>query len=303
MLQALDLATVAICTVAALTLVHIVAWRTTSAARFPELASSRAWARTYPLRARLETRAPGLHAWLAGRLDPGSFNGLLLTFMVLAALCIVALLAGLAENVIETDGVVHFDQAVNAFLGPWRGSHWVEVFLWVTALGDGPTLTAVAVVATGFLWIGRRYSFVLPLWVTFLGAQATTWAGKYAIARPRPEFIQAAFETSPSFPSGHATAATALYGFLAYVLVRDLPDRRPRFEVVFWTAALILAIDVSRIFLSVHYTSDVIAGNMVGGIWLLVGFAIAEWARARGAAASYQIPVSAPIEECSHERP
>jgi membrane-associated phospholipid phosphatase len=55
----------------------------------------------------------------------------------------------------------------------------------------------------------------------------------------------------------------ALYGFLAYALTRNLPGRRERFEVAFWTAVLIAAIGFSRIFLSLHYTTDVLAGSMV----------------------------------------
>lgn len=115
-----------------------------------------------------------------------------------------------------------------------------------------------------------------------LGAQITTWAGKFAIARRRSDSTQAVSETSPSLPSGHATASMALYGFLAYALVRDLPGRRERFEVTFWIAMLIATVGFSRSSLSVHsahYATDVPSGFMVGVFWLLVGFAVSEWFR------------------------
>lgn len=260
------------------------AWRLlhsliTAAERLFALQGTRTWARVRPLQAWLRLRHPRLHAVLAARLSPKPFTGLPLTLCMLAALYIAALFGGLTEEVIEAGAVLRFDQAVNALFGPWRERLLVRAFVWITALGAGPALTIVAMTATGFLWADRRTGYILPLWVAFLGAQATTWSGKYFIARHRPEFIQAMSETSPSFPSGHATASMALYGFLAYALVRDLPGRRERFEVAFWTAALIAAIGFSRIFRSLHYTTDVLAGFLVGAFWLLVGFALGEWLR------------------------
>jgi undecaprenyl-diphosphatase len=137
-------------------------------------------------------------------------------------------------------------------------------------------VVAVAVASSGLLVSGRRRELAVPLWTTLIGAEATTWAGKFLIDRQRPTFIEAASALSPSFPSGHSTAAMAVYGFLAYLVARDLPTARQRFEVVFWTSILIILIGFSRIFLSVHFTSDVLSGFIVGAFWLLAGFAIAE---------------------------
>lgn len=260
---------------------HALAWRLlhvliSATGRLALLRQTRAWARVRPLQAWLRLRHPRLYGVLAPRLRPRPFTGLPLTLLVLGAFYVAALLGGLTEAVLEGGVVLRFDQAVNAAFGPWRVEPLVGILLWITAFGAGPALTAVSAVTTAFLWADRRRGFILPLWVAFLGAQATTWPGKFIVARHRPDFIEAVSEASPSFPSGHATASMALYGFLAYALVRDLPGRRERFEVTFWVAVLILAIGFSRIFLSMHYTTDVAAGFMVGAFWLLVGFAMSE---------------------------
>jgi len=265
---------------------HALAWHllhviVSTLDRLPLLRQTRAWARVRPLQAWLRLRHPRLHAILAARFRPKPFTGLPLTLLVSGAFYVAVLLGGLTGEVLEAGTVLRFDQAVNAALGPWRMRPLVGILLWITALGAGPALTAVAAVATAFLWADRRPGFILPLWVAFLGAQATTWSGKFVIARHRPDFIQAVSEASPSFPSGHATASMTLYGFLAYALVRDLPRRRERFEVAFWVAVLVLAIGFSRVFLSLHYTTDVAAGFMVGLFWLMVGFAVSEWTRNR----------------------
>jgi undecaprenyl-diphosphatase len=250
-------------------------------AMLPGLPRSRAWARTHPMRAWLIAKAPRSYALIAARLRPTAFTGLPLTLMVLAALYVAGLLGGLVDAVVDARGVVGSDLAVNQGLAAWREPWMIGAFLWITTLGAGAALAAVAVTATGFLWADRRPGLILPLWLVFLGAVGTTWAGKYAIDRARPVFLADITALSPSFPSGHATGAMAVYGFLAYALVRDLPGRRQRFEVCYWAAVLIGAIGFSRIYLSVHFVTDVAAGFLVGAFWLLVGVALAEWTRAR----------------------
>lgn len=293
--NALLLAMAAAVLVAAL---HMLMWRLMAIIRsaltwLPGLQTSGAWARLRPMRAWLRVRHPRLYSHLRARLDPRNFAGLSLTMLAIAALYVAALLSGLTEDVIEAGGVLHVDQAINAAFAPWREPLLVAVFLWITGLGTGSALTAVAAIATGLLWADRRLRFAMPLWVSFLGAQATAYAGKFAVARQRPEFIEAVQAISPSFPSAHATGAMAVYGFIAYAIARNLSRPGQRFEVVFWAGVLIATIGFSRIFLSLHYTTDVVAGFMVGGFWLLVGFSLAEHGRSleqRASATPYAGP-------------
>jgi undecaprenyl-diphosphatase len=87
---------------------------------------------------------------------------------------------------------------------------------------------------------------------------------------------------SPAFPSAHATGAAAVYGFVAYAIIRDALSARQRFEVAYWSMVLIALVSFSRIFLGVHFASDVAAGLLVGSFWLLVAFTLAEYLRQRG---------------------
>lgn len=242
----------------------------------PRLREWSALAYAHPLRAAFAERWPRAYAIAGRRLSPHRFNGLPLTLLAAAALYVLGLFGGLIEDLLQREGLVRVDDAINAFFAPYRVTPLVETLLWLTAFGSSPAIIAVALVATGFVWSYGRTFLLAPLWITVLGSQATTWAGKYLIGRERPPFIEAASAVAPSFPSGHATAAMAVYGFLAYALARELPAARARFELVFWTAVLITLVGFSRIFLSVHYASDVVAGFLVGTFWLLVGFAVAE---------------------------
>ena len=238
-----------------------------------------AWARAKPVRLRFAAGHPRLRAFLGGRLNPASFRGLSLTLLCLVAVYAAALLGGLIEDLREADGPMLLDAGVNARLLSYRAPWLVAGFLWITALGAGPAITGTAAAASALLWSQGRTRLLAPLWTTLAGAEATTWAGKYVIGRTRPSFLDAVTEASPSFPSGHATAATALIGFLAYVTARGLPSLRQRFEASFWAAVIIGLICFSRVFLSLHYLSDVAAGVLVGTVWLLVGIGAAELSR------------------------
>lgn len=230
-------------------------------------------------RSGLSERYPRLSALTEARLTRKRFTGLALTLMVLAAGYIVALLGGLVEELIEAEELIHFDQAINQALGALRTDTVVQVFAFVTGWADASAIVAVAAVTTGLLAaLGHGY-LVVPLWVVVLGSQLTTYAGKYGFDRQRPEFVTEVVAATPSFPSGHATSAIAVYGFIAYVLSRESVATRPRFEIVFWSAVVVVLVGFSRMLLSLHYASDVVAGFLVGGFWLLVGFAIAELMR------------------------
>lgn len=234
----------------------------------------------------LARRYPRISEWVAGRFEATHFMGLPLTLMIAAALYMAVLFGGLVEEVLEAEEIERIDRAIVAAFDPWRGPVGIDVMSWITNLGDSATLAGVLVVATGFLWASRRTLYILPQWLAFAGSWIVTWAGKFILARPRPEFLTGVMESSPAFPSGHATSSLAVYGFVAYAIARDLPSDRARFEVIYWACMLILLIGISRVYLSVHFASDVAAGFLVGGFWLLTAICAAEWRRS--------IPVTPP---------
>jgi undecaprenyl-diphosphatase len=108
--------------------------------------------------------------------------------------------------------------------------------------------------------------------VTFFGEPTTIvgFALKDLVRRARPDgLIPAIRETGFSFPSGHATGSMAFYGFTAFILCRLYP--RYAKAVVTIAAVIILTIGMSRLYLGVHFPSDVVGGYLVGGLWLFIG--------------------------------
>ncbi len=216
-----------------------------------------------------------------GRLERHRFAARPLRLLLFAAACVAALAGGLLELVLASPGITALDGRINLLLEPYRAPWLVRSFAWFTGLGSTAALLAASAVATAFLLILARGRLVAPLWLTVAGAELTTWAGKFIIDRPRPDFLTSVTALSPSFPSAHATGAVAVYGFIAYTLGRELSCPGRRFELGYWTAVLVLLILFSRVYLGVHYASDVLAGLLVGGFWLLIGMALAMQRTAR----------------------
>ncbi len=198
--------------------------------------------------------------------------------LLAAAGCAAGLFALLAFAVMHAAAVTSLDEGISNLLAPYRASWLLAAFMWLTTLGTGAALAGMVVVATGFLWLDpRRAKLILPLWTAFTGAQASVWISKFAFDRARPVFLDGgATAASPSFPSAHMTGAVATLGFIAYVMARDAPDRGDRFEIAFWTLTLVALIGFSRVFLGVHFASDVAGGVLIGGAWLLAGVALTQ---------------------------
>ena len=151
---------------------------------------------------------------------------------------------------------------------------WLDVVAReVTALGNTATLLVISLAACAILWaVGRRISVTLLL--VSLGTGTVVMYGmKHLFDRPRPEVVAAAtpLET-PGFPSGHAMMAAVAYGTVAY-LVGRLGTGRIRTATWVGAGLVILLIGLSRIYLGVHYPTDVLAGWLAGVGWtsLLVG--------------------------------
>lgn len=232
--------------------------------------------REHPLVTAFAERFPRAAGVLWRRLTPERFSGLPMTLIVVACLYIAFVLFGIVDLVVSSRGVVAFDDRVMSWFAPYRSDARVSAGMLLTGLGGTSTLIASVIIASSFLWAHRRRGIVGPMWLAFIGVEIVTTIGKGWVDRARPVFTTIATAHSPSFPSGHTTGATVVFGFLAYAIARDLASHRRRFAIGYGATMLILVIGVSRVFLGVHFASDVIAGWLIGIFWLLVAFAVAE---------------------------
>ena len=224
-------------------------------------------------------RMTARHVFLTGVQE--RFGDELIRTLLKTACVLVAVFIVLAILVTKWSAISALDVAINASFQPFRSPWLLELFLLVTTFGTVIFAgLAVASVSVLLFW-AERPRLLLPLWVSFFGAEFTTWIAKYAVNRARPQFLDGIVELNPSFPSGHATASTVVLGFIGYLLASTQPTREQQVEVGFWFAMAIASVCFSRLFLSLHFLSDVLAGLLVGGLWLLIGICICEWQKSR----------------------
>lgn len=161
------------------------------------------------------------------------------------------------------------DQAVLIFFTNNRAL-WLNFFmLVVTYSGSYMVVGGLSLLSAVSFFIHKHMARILPLFVSVGGAAGTTYALKHIFYRARPVIETLYLETGSSFPSGHATVAMALYGFIFYTIWKHDKHYLKKPLIIF-LFILIILIGVSRLYLGVHYISDVLAGYAVGFVWLVL---------------------------------
>jgi len=214
--------------------------------------------------------------FLRKRLDKNNFYGLPLTLLSLALFYVLALFGGIIEDIINSDIIVSMDiRAANLFT-IFRNAELTKIFFWITLLGKWQVVLIFAISAMLILWFWEKKSYIAPLMLSIVGSEVFTFIGKIVFRRARPD-VAIYPESSFSFPSGHATIAIAFYGFLAYCLIRNIKSWKYKVNIFFISLIAILLIGFSRLYLGVHYVSDVWGGYLSGAIWLIIAISLSEY--------------------------
>ena len=164
-----------------------------------------------------------------------------------------------------------FDFAVFEFMKPLISELRTDTMQFFTFLGTHTFLIPMNCLLIGyFLFIKRHrwYSITVP--VVSLGGVSLMAILKNLFGRPRPDNPLLKTVSGLSFPSGHALVSVAFYGLLIYLVWHNITHKFWRWVVIVLLLMLILTIGVSRIYLRVHYASDVLAGFAMGLIWLVL---------------------------------
>ncbi|MCG3879460.1 phosphatase PAP2 family protein [Psychrobacter sp. Ps6] len=234
-----------------------------------------------PLMVGLQQKYPAMFGFITKRFARGHFSGLILTILTLLNIYILALFAGLVEDVVNADSIVTTDLFVSQHMSVLQDSSIVPAFVFITSLGSTP-ITCLIILLTAILCAVVRQPYILVgLLISTIGSTTFTFLSKMAFQRSRPIDILL-MEHTYSFPSGHATISIALYGFLAYMAIRFSQSFIRQVRILSLAVLLCLFIGLSRIVLNEHYLSDVMGGFLVGTLWLTIAISMMEWLTARG---------------------
>jgi membrane-associated phospholipid phosphatase len=214
-------------------------------------------------------RAASTPGQLGGRLfgslrtDPRSRRIAVLVALLGADL---AALAHIIEDYVTGDPLVRWDVSFARWLFDHSNPTLVEAAKIVTWLGNGLFLGALVAWFVFVLLRRRRVNEALLITIAFVGSQIVNALLKLAFHRPRPELAFVHLDTF-SFPSGHATGAAAVYTLLAWLALRRVRTPVSRVLIVLSAALVIAAVGFTRMYLEVHYLSDVLAGTAAGLAW------------------------------------
>jgi undecaprenyl-diphosphatase len=219
----------------------------------------------------LGARTFGASRWLLAR----ERRWLLLLAAALAAL---GTFGELSEDLIEDDELLAFDTALLRAVAEHRQA-WLTIHaIDLTALGSVTVLTLAGLVAGVPLLRIRDHHGALQLLLAMLGVALWTYLTKNLFSRERPELVYRLLEVQGySFPSGHSSGSATLYVTLALVLRRHVRSLGSRTLLFAGCGGLALAIGLSRVYLGVHYPSDVASGLAFGSGWALLLAAAFEW--------------------------
>jgi membrane-associated phospholipid phosphatase len=222
---------------------------------------------------RVRSRYPRPGRFLGRRLAPKEATGLALTLGVGVVLALGLSFGQLLDNVLESDGIAVADHPVLRFLATHR-EPWLVTTMQVISHVGSPAGVGITAILMGVVLAWYRRSW-LPLLIIGSGAVGIGMINltvKWVVSRSRPpKAIAVLGEDGFSFPSGHTTGSTVVWLLLAWMISRWLIRGNASRDLI-WIGALfvIVAVGVSRVYLGVHFPSDVLAGWTLGAAWAVI---------------------------------
>lgn len=182
--------------------------------------------------------------------------------------CLLILLglANLADEVLEQEAF-HFDEAILLWINQFASPTLDGVMLMFTHLGNPSVVIPLTCVGFSWLWWCRQRTIAIVFAINCVGGAVLSTGLKLFFGKSRPTlWPQIITETTYSFPSGHALGSMVLYGFSAYLLARRFPRQN---QLIYAGAVLLIGgIGLSRLYLGVHWPTDVLAGYGIGFLWI-----------------------------------
>jgi len=165
-----------------------------------------------------------------------------------------------------------------------RGPEWLKDFMRdITALGGAPVLTLISLGVIGYLLLHKSYRSLLLVLIATVSGLLMSLLLKFYFFRSRPDIVpHLMVETTPSFPSGHSMMSAVVYFTLAALLTRLETSNKIRIYTISITVFVVFIIGISRVFLGVHYPTDVLAGWTFGLFWAMLCWYIARYLQTQG---------------------
>jgi undecaprenyl-diphosphatase len=212
---------------------------------------------------------PRLATFIRNRMSPHYYFGLHLTVGFLVITALLYFFAKVVGGIYGPGEILKTDSRIIKIVDIFYNTATTKAMIFLTNLGRWEVIVTISfVLLVGFLIKRRWYAAIALVSSTMIG-ELFVFFLKNIIKRQRPDEINhLVYQSGYSFPSGHATLAVIFYGLLAYFLIKKIKHWESKVGVFLLSVFLIFFIGLSRVYLGVHYPSDVLAGFLLGFAWL-----------------------------------
>ncbi len=199
---------------------------------------------------------------------PGKFS-VNIIWGIVAGASLLSLFAKISKDLLYHE-LGTFDKVVTQYIQSFTTGEITKITIFITQIGSPLGDTIVMLAADGYLLFRLKHTWeTLVLAISLAGGALLNLILKDIFHRARPNIVHLVKVGGYSFPSGHAMISATFYGMLGYIIWLNLHEHgKPSWYVWMLTIVYVVAIGFSRIYLGVHFPSDVVAGFAAGGVWL-----------------------------------
>lgn len=225
----------------------------------------------------ISTKYPSTYKFLLRRISLDYFKGLPLTLILIAAISNAFLFFEIVEKIENGQFLQTIDIRIANLFHGIRVDSIARCLYFFTQLGSLFIVALITLITSLYFLYKKFYAHIISLCSAVIGSSLTALIGKNHFLRMRPTDLSYYKEFSYSFPSGHSTIAVSFYGLLFYFYIRSRSNFKAKSVWTIIALTFILLLGFSRLYLCVHYLSDVLAGYILGFLWFLFSVSIVEW--------------------------
>ena len=225
----------------------------------------------------ISEKYPKTYTFILRRVSLDYFRGLPLTLIIITSIANAFLFFEIAEKIENGQFLQTIDFSIANLFHANRINFIARGLYLFTQLGSLFFVSLITLIASFYFLYKKYFAHIISLCSAVIGSSLTVLIGKSHFLRVRPTDLSYYKEFSYSFPSGHSTIAVAFYGLLFYFYIRSLSNFKTKSLMTVIALIFIFLLGFSRIYLCVHYLSDVLAGFSLGFLWFLFAVSIVEW--------------------------
>lgn len=210
------------------------------------------------------------------RFERNNFFGLPLSTLITAFLINLFLLTKICFKVINSEKIILIDNYIIKLIYQLRVEIIAKIFYFITMLGHPVCISILSLALSLWCFYKKKSIWVISIFISIIGSMLSMALGKHVYHIDRPHQFSWYAESYFTFPSGHATIAVSFYGLLFYYFINNVSSLRYKTLLFLIGCSLIGLIGLSRLYLGVHYLSDVLAGFLLGGVWLIFSISVVE---------------------------